>query len=65
MEASKQTPVLFTKKEECCGCGACQAVCSAQAIIMKTDELAFKYPQIISDICKCCNLCIKVCPLKQ
>jgi len=46
----------------CCGCGCCIAVCSAEAIHMKNNELDTPVPVIDADKCIECNLCKKVCP---
>ncbi|WP_370751718.1 4Fe-4S dicluster domain-containing protein [Eubacterium sp.] len=61
----KNIPILFEKKEECCGCRACYAVCSKKAISMKIDKEGFEYPIIDKEKCVYCNLCQKVCPLKK
>ena len=61
MITDKDLPILFKNKEDCCGCGACEAICSAKAITMITDSFGFKYPQIDPKICKRCLLCIKAC----
>lgn len=39
-------PVLYKRKEECCGCTACYAICSRGAIAMVEDEEGFEYPQV-------------------
>lgn len=57
-------PVLFRRKEECCGCTACYATCPKQAIIMKEDEEGFEYPVIEEKQCIGCQRCLAVCPLK-
>lgn len=57
--------VLFKRKEECCGCGACAAICSKNAITMVDDEEGFAYPQINYEICVKCKICLGVCPLKS
>ena len=44
-------PVLYRRKEECCGCTACYAICTKHAISMVEDEEGFEYPQI--DVNKC------------
>ncbi len=53
--------VLFDKKENCCGCGACYNVCPKNAIKMKEDEYGFIYPEIDTKLCIECGLCKKVC----
>lgn len=57
-------PILFKRKEECCGCTACYAICPQQAIVMEEDEEGFDYPRIDEYRCVCCYQCIKVCPIK-
>ena len=34
----KPIPVLYERKEDCCGCTACYAICPKSAIEMKEDE---------------------------
>jgi formate hydrogenlyase subunit 6/NADH:ubiquinone oxidoreductase subunit I len=60
----RDTPKLYEKKEKCCGCSACYAVCPQNAISMVEDEEGFEYPQINEKKCLSCYLCLKVCPLK-
>lgn len=60
----KEIPVLYERKELCCGCSACYAVCPHNAIRMMEDEEGFDYPQIESSICRACYLCVGVCPIK-
>lgn len=57
-------PVLYERKEECCGCTACYAICHNDAISMVEDEEGFEYPQIDESKCVRCCQCIKVCPIK-
>ena len=52
------------RKEECCGCTACYAICPKEAISMVEDEEGFEYPQIDESKCVRCHQCIKVCPIK-
>ena len=61
---NRSIPVLFTKKEECCGCSACYAICPRKAIKMISDEEGFEYPIINDKLCVRCNLCLSVCPFK-
>lgn len=58
-----RSPILFDKKENCCGCAACVAVCPQKAISMKKDEEGFLYP-IIVGTCIGCLKCEKVCAFK-
>lgn len=50
-------------KFKCCGCHACYNACPQNAIIMKKNELGFKYPVIDKEKCINCGLCQKVCPI--
>lgn len=45
----------------CCGCTACENICSKKAISMKADALGFLYPEIDQEQCVDCGLCRKVC----
>lgn len=65
MDNNKSFPILFLNKEECCGCSACYAVCTKNAIIMLADEEGFEYPQIDDNKCIKCMMCLRVCPIKQ
>lgn len=62
--ADKQIPVLYKRKEECCGCAACYAICPKAAIAMVEDGEGFAYPVIDGDRCIRCSRCMEVCPLK-
>ena len=61
----KELPILYEKKEDCCGCTACYAICCKDAIIMETDEEGFDYPKVDSEKCVRCYMCMKVCPIKK
>ena len=61
--ARKQTPVVFTGKEACCGCTACYASCPKSAISMRPDEEGFDYPAIDEAMCIKCGICQNVCPI--
>lgn len=62
---SEDFPVLYARKEECCGCTACYAICPQHAISMIEDEEGFEYPQIDKTYCIKCKMCLKVCPMKK
>lgn len=53
--------VLFTDKENCCGCGACENICPKNAIQMEPDQTGFLYPVINNELCIECGACKKVC----
>lgn len=61
----KKIPILYEKKEYCCGCTACFAICPKSAIVMIEDEEGFDYPKINEELCACCGQCVKVCPIKN
>ncbi|MDU5544580.1 MAG: Coenzyme F420 hydrogenase/dehydrogenase, beta subunit C-terminal domain, partial [Clostridium perfringens] len=61
----KENIILFSSKNECCGCGACMNICPKAAITMKDDEYGFVYPEINNDICIQCELCKKVCAFQN
>ena len=63
-EMKKGNPVLFNKKNECCGCTACFAICPKRAITMIEDEEGFEYPYINTEKCIKCYMCTNVCPIK-
>ena len=58
-------PMLFDKKENCCGCGACAGICPKKAITMEYDEYGFKYPVINEDLCIHCKKCKSVCAFQS
>lgn len=56
---------LFSKKENCCGCGACVSACPKNAITLVEDEYGFEYPQINTKLCINCKKCENVCIYKE
>ena len=54
---------LFRDLEDCCGCGACVAICPQKAIKMITNQ-DFYYPFIDRNLCIQCKICLKICPFK-
>lgn len=61
----KETPVLYNDDSECCGCGACYAICPCGAITMEPNRYGFLYPQIDEVRCVRCHKCIDVCAFKR
>ena len=64
VKSMKELPVLYKRKEECCGCTACYSICPKAAISMVEDGEGFEYPQIDESKCIFCYQCLKVCPFK-
>lgn len=62
---NRKIPLLYERKEECCGCTACFAICPKEAIVMTEDEEGFLYPEIKEDRCIKCYQCLHVCPFKN
>ncbi len=62
---TKSIPVLYLRKEDCCGCTACYAICPQGAITMIPDEKGFEYPHVDKSKCIRCHICMKVCPIKE
>lgn len=60
-----QDLLLYQRKEECCGCTACYAVCPTRSIEMVEDEEGFLYPIVRQKTCLRCGLCERVCPMKK
>lgn len=52
-------------ENNCCGCRSCENVCPKNAVEMITDEKGFLYPQINTDKCVDCGLCVKACPIVE
>jgi coenzyme F420-reducing hydrogenase beta subunit len=55
------TYLKSNRKEDCCGCRACENACFHGALEMKTDEEGFFYPTK-NNTCINCGLCEIVCP---
>ena len=53
------------RKQDCCGCTACEQICGRKAITMKSDSIGFLYPVIEEKLCNDCQLCNKICPINK
>lgn len=56
---------IYSKTQNCCGCGACSNICPKDAIVMKADDKGFLHPEIDSEKCVNCGLCIKMCAFNK
>ena len=65
MNLDNNTIILWKRKEDCCGCTACYAICPMEAISMIEDEEGFLYPKIDDNKCIKCKKCLNVCPIKN
>ena len=61
----KSIPILYEKKEDCCGCGACLNICPQKAITMQEDAHGFIYPVIDKENCIKCGRCKMVCAFQK
>lgn len=61
----KAIPILFERKELCCGCTACFSAYPKKAISMEEDEEGFEYPHINENCCIMCYECVGACPIKN
>ena len=57
--------IRIESKKDCCGCTACESICSHKAISMHSDTLGFLYPEVDINKCTECGLCRKVCQFKE
>ena len=55
--------VPFRIAEQCCGCGACAAVCPAKAVQIVEDEWGFRQYRLDESACVQCGKCRSVCPM--
>ncbi len=58
----KKRTNIHTNNKLCCGCGACQAICSFKAINIKLNVDGFYSAFIDDSKCVSCGKCVKVCP---
>lgn len=55
--------ITLKQKSDCCGCGACQSICTHKCIQLKQDNEGFLYPDTNLPTCTNCNQCNNVCPI--
>ena len=61
----RDIPILYKNENECCGCGACTAICPMSAITMEKSKEGFLYPIILAEKCVRCYKCLQVCTWKN
>lgn len=59
----KVNMIKLKNKQDCCGCSACEQICSVNAITLKADVQGFLYPSIDTKKCVLCRRCLKACPI--
>ena len=57
--------VNLPHKNDCCGCTACESICSHKAITMEPDDEGFLYPIVNENLCVGCHLCENTCPVLE
>lgn len=60
----KQQILSRESDAQCCGCGACEAVCPVNAIKMIPQEFGALYPYVDDQKCIGCRQCERVCVFK-
>lgn len=55
--------IHIDRKEDCCGCTACESICGRNAITLISDHEGFSYPKVDQQKCIECHLCEVVCPI--
>lgn len=57
--------IILKRREDCCGCGACDQACPKQCISLEVDNEGYWYPHVDINLCINCGLCERVCPVKH
>lgn len=55
--------ISISDKSLCSGCTACEAICTTQCIVRRSDREGFDYPVANPDLCIQCGRCEEVCPM--
>lgn len=55
--------IEIKRREDCCGCGACEQVCPKHCISLVPDKEGYWYPNVDKSTCIDCHLCEKACPV--
>lgn len=56
--------ITLKRREDCCGCGACEQACPKHCISLEADNEGYWYPHVDNNLCIDCGLCERVCPVK-
>ena len=56
--------IVISDPHDCCGCTACASACPRGCISMKDHQEGFLYPEVNTELCIECGLCVKVCPVQ-
>ena len=59
----KQKPYNYKITDNCCGCGACAAICPKRAITIQRNQEGFEHFKIQRELCVKCGKCKTVCPM--
>ena len=59
----KEKLIDYNLARHCTGCGACEAVCSAKALVLIKNNQGFMVPEIDEKTCTNCGLCEKICQI--
>ncbi len=55
--------IQIRDKVKCTGCYACENICPKSCITMKMDKEGFYYPEVDTEKCVNCDLCVHTCPV--